>query len=63
MANPYKKGTDEYLDYATTQHTKATAPKKTMAKKPVAKKTMAKKKDKISEAWAGAKTRQKKWSR
>lgn len=31
--NPHKKGTMEYLDYATAQHTKAIAPKKKKKKK------------------------------
>ena len=46
VTNPYQKGTMEYLDWATTQHTKATSPeakavaqKKTVAAvKPAAKK-------------------------
>ena len=33
MKNPHKKGTMAYLDFATKQHDKATAPKKPMAKK------------------------------
>ena len=57
MANPYKKGTDAYLDYATEQHTKATAPKKA----PVKKKVVAKKRDILKDAWAEAKARQKRW--
>lgn len=31
--NPHKKGTMEYLDYATAKHTKAMAPKKKKKKK------------------------------
>ena len=40
MENPHKKGSMEYLDFATAQHTKATAPKpkaKAVVKKAVKK--------------------------
>lgn len=33
MANPYEPGTDEYLDYATSQHDEAMKPKPKMKKK------------------------------
>ena len=55
--NPFKPGTDEYLDWATEQHTKATSPKKKTKTK-----TTAKKKDKISEAKKEAEERQKRYT-
>lgn len=61
MKNPYEPGTDEYLDWATEQHTRATSPKPKEIKK-IKKKPMAKKKDKLSDAFSKAKERQKQYT-
>lgn len=61
MKNPYEPGTDEYLDWATEQHTRAMSPKP-KEKKKIIKKPMAKKKDKLAEAMSAAEKRQKQYT-
>ena len=59
--NPYKKGTDEYLDFATKQHDKATGKVKTKPKTKVIehKGPSLAGDDKIAQAMANAKQQQK----
>lgn len=59
--NPYEPGTDEYLDWATKQHTEATSPKPKEIKK-TKKKPIAKKKTSSTDRIKELQERQKKYT-